>query len=120
MKALTKGEEQVMEAIWKKGAGFLKDIIEALPDPKPHSNTVATVIKILIEKKYVVYEAQGRNYLYKPIITREEYAKKSIANVMKNFFGGSPANIVSHFLKEKKITVKEMEDILKQIKSSKK
>lgn len=120
MKSLTKAEEQIMEAIWKKGSGFLKDIIEALPAPRPHPNTVATVIKILVEKKYVTYEAQGRNYLYKGLISRDEYAKKSITNIMKNFFDDSPANIVSHFIKENKMTVKEMEDLLKKIKSSKK
>lgn len=120
MKSLTRAEEQIMEAVWKINTGFLKDIIEALPEPRPHSNTVATIVKILVEKEYVTYEPQGRNNLYKVKILREDYAKKSISSLMKNYFDGSPANIVSHFIKDNKLSVKELENLLKQIKSSKK
>ncbi len=120
MKALTKAEEQVMEAIWKIGKGFLKDVLEALPFPKPHPNTVATIIRILIDKDYVAFEQQGRNNLYSVKISRAQYAKRSITNVVKNYFEGSPVNVVSHFIDDKKISVKELETLLKQIKSSQK
>lgn len=120
MKSLTKAEEQIMEAIWKIKQGFLKDVVEALPAPRPHPNTVATIIKILIEKEYVSYEQQGRNNLYKMKIAREQYAKKSISNLTRAYFGGSSVNIVSHLINDNKISVKELEALLKQIKSSKK
>jgi len=63
MKSLTKAEEQVMQVLWTLEQGFLKDIMEAMPEPKPHPNTVSTILKILVEKKFVSYEVQGRNNL---------------------------------------------------------
>ena len=120
MKSLTKAEEQVMEAVWSIQQGFLKDVVEALPAPAPHSNTVATIIKILIEKGYVTFEQQGRNNLYKAKVSREQYAKRSFAKLMKAYFDGSPANVVSHLISDHKMSIRELEDLLKQIKSSRK
>ena len=70
MKSLTKAEEQVMQILWKLKQGFLKDIVEHSHDPKPHSNTVATLLKILVEKGFVEYEVQGRNNIYRPRINK--------------------------------------------------
>lgn len=120
MKTLTKAEEQIMEALWTIQQGFLKDIVEALPPPVPHSNTVATIIKILIEKGYVGFEQQGRNNLYKIKVSREDYARRSFTKLMKTYFGGSPSNVVSHLVNDHKMSIKELEALLKQIKSSKK
>ena len=120
MKSLTRAEEQIMEAIWKIEQGFLKDVVQALRNQRPHSNTVATLIRILIEKGYISYEQLGRNNLYKVKITREQYAKKSVSNLMSAYFGGSPINIVSHLINDHKISVPELEDLLKKIKSSRK
>ena len=118
-KQLTKAEEQVMQSLWKSGKGFLKDIIEGMPEPKPHSNTVATILKILIEKGYVDFELQGRNNLYRPRINKADYGKKSISQLLKGYFEGSPAKLVSQFVNDKKISQQELEALLEQIKSSK-
>ena len=53
MKILTKAEEQVMQAIWKIKEGFIRDVLEAMPSPKPHQNTVSTILKILVDKEFV-------------------------------------------------------------------
>ncbi len=119
-KSLTKSEEQVMQVLWKIEQGFLKDILELMPEPKPHSNTIATLLKILIEKSFVTYEVQGRNNLYRPATTKEEYGKKSIQQLVKGYFEGSPAKLVSHFLSDNKLSRQELEDLLAQINSSKK
>jgi len=119
MKPLTKAEEQVMLVLWKLGKGFLKDITDASSEPKPHPNTVATILKILIEKNFVEYEVQGRNNLYKPKINKTEYGKKTISQVVKGYFEGSPAKLVSQFVSDNKISLQEMEELLYQIKSSK-
>jgi len=118
-KQLTKAEEQVMMVLWKLGKGFLKDIIDATPEPKPHSNTTATILKILIEKGYVDYQVQGRNNFYKPKIAKSDYAKKSINQLVKSYFEGSPAKLVSQFVTENKLSHQELEELLKQIESSK-
>jgi BlaI family penicillinase repressor len=118
-KTLTKSEEHVMQVLWKLGNGFLKDILDATPEPKPHSNTVATMLRILIEKGFVEYEVQGRNNLYKPKITKSDYGKKSINQLVKGYFEGSPAKLVSQFVSDNKLSQLELEELLKQIKSSK-
>ena len=119
VKHLTKAEEQVMQVLWKLGKGFLKEIIDSTPDPKPHSNTIATILKILVEKGFVDYEVQGRNNLYRPKINKTEYGKKSISQLVKGYFEGSPAKLVSQFVSDNKISLAELEELLQQIKSSK-
>ena len=119
MKSLTKAEEQVMQVLWKLGQGFLKDVVEAMPEPRPHSNTVATMLKILVEKGFVEYEVQGRNNVYRPSVTKAEYGKKSMNQLVKGYFEGSPAKLVSQFVSDNKLSLEELEDLMKQIKSSK-
>ena len=120
MKNLTKTEEQVMQVLWKLQQGFLKDILENSPEPKPHSNTIATILKILVEKGFVAYETQGRNNLYKPRVSKSEYGRKSINQVVKGYFEGSPAKLVSQFVNDNKLSLEELETLLQQIKSFKK
>src|ERR1700743_2269243 len=118
-KPLTKAEEQVMLVLWKLGKGFLKDIIDQTPEPKPHSNTIATLLKILVEKGYVQYEVQGRNNCYRPRITKAEYGKKSAQQLVKGYFEGSPVKLVSQFVSDNKLSLQELEELLQQIRSSK-
>lgn len=119
MKNLTKAEEQLMQILWKINQGFLKDIVDNSPEPKPHSNTVATILKILIEKGFVKYLVQGRNNLYTPRVSKEEYGKKTMNQLVKGYFENSPAKLVSQFVSDNKLSVKELEALLLQIKSSK-
>jgi predicted transcriptional regulator len=119
MKTLTKAEEQVMLVVWELGQGFLKDIMENIPEPKPHSNTTATLLKILIEKGFVTYEVQGRNNLYKPGISKAEYGRKSTNLLVKGYFEGSPAKLVSQFVADNKLSQEELETLLQQIKNAK-
>jgi BlaI family penicillinase repressor len=119
MKTLTKAEEQVMLVVWEQKHGFLKDIMEAIPEPKPHSNTVATLLKILVEKGFVDYEVQGRNNLYKPRISKAEYGRKSINVLVKGYFEGSAAKLVSQFVTDNKLSQEELENLLLQIKNAK-
>ena len=120
MKQLTRAEEQVMLVLWQLQQGFLKEILENSPEPVPHPNTIATILKILVEKGFVEYEVRGRNNLYRPKISKESYGKKSLNQMVKGYFEGSPAKLVSQFVSEKKISMEELEALLEQIKSSKK
>ncbi len=117
MKTLTKAEEQVMQALWKIEKGFLKDIVEAMPSPKPHSNTVATLLKILIEKKFVGTETFGRMNEYHPLISRQAYSKNTLSTVVKGYFGGSFSKAVSFLIEENKLSVEDLELLLKQLKN---
>ncbi len=118
-KSLTKAEEQLMHVLWKLGKGFLKEIIESTPEPKPHPNTIATILKILVEKGFVEYSVHGRNNLYKPLIGRTEYGKKSANQLLKGYFEGSPARLVSHFISDHKLSEADLEQLLQQIQSAK-
>ncbi len=119
MKSLTKAEEQVMQILWLLKQGFLKDVLDKMPEPKPHSNTVATILKILIDKGFVSFEVMGRNNLYKPAVSKAEYGKKSINQLVKGYFENSPAKLLSHFVNENKLSKEDLEALLEQIKNAK-
>lgn len=119
MKTLTKAEEQLMQVLWKLGKGFLKDIVDAIPEPRPHANTVATILKILVDKGFVGYEVQGRYNLYQPRISKSEYGKKSINQLIKGYFEGSPSKLISQFVSDNKLSLQELEELLQQIRSAK-
>lgn len=116
MKQLTKAEEQVMQVLWKLEKAFLREIVEAMPAPKPHQNTVATLLKILAEKEIVGIEVLGRQHRYFPLISKTAYSGKSIRQLARNYFEGSYSNVVSYLVKENNISIEELESLLKQIK----
>lgn len=120
MKTLTKAEEQIMQALWKIGRGFIRDILEALPIPKPHQNTASTILKILIEKEFVAVNIIGRNHEYYPLVPREAYSKGSMKNLVKSYFNGSFSNAVSFMVKENNLSLEELELLLKELKKDRK
>jgi BlaI family penicillinase repressor len=119
VKSLTKAEEQVMQVLWKLEKAYLKDILDAMPEPKPHSNTVSTVIKILIEKGYVDHEVHGRVHCYTPKVSKEEYSGSSIRNLVEGYFEGSFADVVSFMIQQKELKVADLELLLKEMKNKK-
>lgn len=119
MKELTKAEDQVMQILWKIEKGFVKDIIEKMPEPKPAYNTVSTIVRILETKGFVDHKAYGKTHEYFPLIQREKYTKFYLNNLIKGYFNGSFQNLVSFFAKENKMDVQEMEKILEEIKKQK-
>ncbi|MEO7984668.1 MAG: BlaI/MecI/CopY family transcriptional regulator [Bacteroidota bacterium] len=116
MKPLTKAEEQIMQVLWTLGKAFLRELVEGMPNPRPHQNTVATLLKILVEKEFVAVEVLGRQHRYSPLISKQDYSGKSIKQLAKNYFEGSFSNVVSYLVKENNISVEELELLLKQIK----
>jgi len=116
MKVLTKAEEQVMQVLWKLEKGFLREIIDAMPAPKPHQNTVATLLKILVDKEFVSITVLGRQHMYSPLVGKEEYSKRTMKQIVKGYFEGSFSNVVSFMVKENNISIEELESLLAQIK----
>lgn len=116
MKTLTKAEEQVMIVLWKMGGGLLMEIVKQMPEPVPHKNTVATILKILVEKEFVAIENIGRIHKYLPLVSKEMYSKSTLTNVAKGYFDGSFSNVVSFLVDEKKLSVQDLELLLKQLK----
>src|SRR6266496_54400 len=116
MKTLTKAEEQVMQVLWKLEKAFLRDIVDAMPNPKPHQNTVATILKILMDKEFVDVTLLGRHHEYYPLIAKDEYSKRTMKQIVKGYFEGSFSNVVSFLVKENNISIEELEALLQQIK----
>src|SRR5688572_14902630 len=109
MKRLTKAEEQIMMVLWEHGSGLLMELVEAMPEPKPHKNTVATILKILVEKAFVRIEAVGRYHRYHPAITKEAYSTGTLTGIVKDYFEGSFSSAVSLMVEKKKLSVADLE-----------
>eukprot|EP00388_Colpodella_angusta_P013201 GDKJ01033167.1.p1 GENE.GDKJ01033167.1~~GDKJ01033167.1.p1 ORF type:complete len:127 (+),score=5.58 GDKJ01033167.1:144-524(+) len=117
-KTLTKAEEEIMQALWQLDKAFVKDIVDLLPAPKPHYNTVSTIIKILCDKGFVGFESFGKSNRYYPLVQKDEYSKKTMNQFVSKYFNGSFAGMLSFFAQEKDITVQDLESILKELKES--
>ena len=119
-KSLTKAEEQIMQSLWKLKKDFLRDIIDSLPPPKPHQNTVATILKILVDKGFAGKSVIGRTHEYYPLISKENYSRSSIGQLVKRFFEGSFTDAVSFMVKEKSLSIEDLELLVKELKKNKK
>ena len=113
MRELTRAEEEVMQILWKIKRGFVKDILEHFDEPKPAYNTVSTIVRILQDKGFVSHKAYGRTHQYYPLVTKDDYSKMHLTTFVKDYFSDSFKKMVSFFAREKGITVKEMEEIMK-------
>lgn len=120
MNELTKVEEQVMNIIWKLGRGFVKDFIAEMPEPKPPYNTISSVVRILERKGFVDHKAYGKTHEYFPIISKDAYRKFASGNLLKKYFSGSVSNFLSFFAEEEELDLKELSEIITQLKSNKK
>lgn len=116
MKELTKAEEQVMQFLWELGKGFIKDIADKFPDPKPANTTISTVVKILENKGFVSHNVYGKIHEYFPVISKEDYTRALMGNVVKNYFSNSYHKMVSFFARDKEITIKDMEEMMSILK----
>lgn len=119
MKDLTRAEEQVMRILWKLDKAFVKEIIAEFPDPKPAYNTVSTIVRILEEKGFVAHKAYGKSHQYFSAVRKDEYQKYAADSLMNKYFDSSHKKLISFFVKEKELSVSDLEDILQSIKNDK-
>jgi predicted transcriptional regulator len=111
MKEFTRAEEKIMQILWKIEKGFVKDIIERLPNPKPAYNTVSTIVRVLEKKGFVSYTAYGKTHEYFPIISRNEYKKNFLKSFIKRYFSNSFQEMVSFFASDRDIDLEELEEM---------
>lgn len=100
MKKLTRAEEQVMQCLWKIEKGFVKDIIEQFPEPKPAYTTVTTIIRILADKGFIKYSTYGKANEYYPAISKSEYTRTRISGVIRNYFSNSSRKFTLFFARD--------------------
>src|SRR5699024_10013170 len=103
---------------WQIEKGFTREIIALLPNPKPHYNTVSTVLKVLHEKGYVKVENIGKSNFYTPLIDKNTYRKKSMNQYVHQYFSGSYSGMISFFAKEDNISIQDLEAILSELKNA--
>lgn len=115
IKDLTRAEEQIMQIIWQIEKGFVKDVIDLLPLPKPAYNTVSTIIRILETKGFVAHYAFGKSHQYYALISKEDYKRYATEKLMGGYFENSVESMFSFFVKEEKIDLDDVDEILKMI-----
>lgn len=115
MVTLTRAEEKIMKILWGIGEGFIKDIIEQYPDPKPPYNSVSTIVRVLVQKEIVGYTAFGNSHRYHPLISKEEYSRGQLSRLVKDYYNNSLAEVVSYFSESKKLNERELDDALKML-----
>lgn len=123
LKELTKAEEQIMQILWQLKEGIVKDILEQMPEPKPAYNTVSTVVRVLEGKGFIDHKAYGNSHVYFPLISEADYKKFSIDKLMTNYFDNSYKSLVSFIADEKKLGIKELDELsalIEKLKSEKK
>jgi predicted transcriptional regulator len=110
---LTKAEEQVMQILWELGEAVVKDLMEHFEEPKPAYTTVATVLRVLEKKGFVSFRKVGNTYLYSPVVSKVEYTRFQVSNLLTNYFNGSFPKMATFFAKENDISIADLENILK-------
>jgi BlaI family penicillinase repressor len=119
MQKLAKREEQIMQACWQLENAFIKEIIQEMPDPKPHYNTIATMVKILEDKGFLGHEIIGNVFRYYPVISKDTYQKHAMKDIVSQYFDNSYPSMLAFFAKEQKISADELNEIVNLIKSQK-
>ncbi len=109
-----------MQVLWKLGKGFVKDILEEMPEPKPAYNTVSTIVRILETKGFVTHKAYGKTHEYIPLVSREKYTRFYLNNMVRGYFNGSITSLVSFFAKENSLKTNELEQLMKKLEELKK
>lgn len=118
MQKLTRAEEQLMQVLWNLEKAFLKDLMGAIPEPKPSQSTVSTVLRILESKGFVAHKAYGKSYEYFPLVEKDAYAKAFFQQFLGNYFNGSFKQLLSFFSREGDLKLSELDELLKQLKQS--
>ncbi len=119
MKKLAPREEQIMHVLWEIGPSFIKDIIEKLPEPKPHYNSVSTMVRILETKGFIGHTEFGKSHQYHAILPKEEYQSNAVNDMLGKYFNNSFSEMIAYFAKKEKIDEAELNNIVEMIKNKK-
>ncbi len=119
MTTLTKAEEKIMKILWGIKEGFIKDIIDQYPDPKPPYNSVSTIVRVLVQKEIVGFKAFGKSHQYHPLISKEEYSKGQLSRLVSDYYNNSLKQVVNFFSESKQLDQEELDEVMKMLKDLK-
>lgn len=115
-KSLTKAEEEIMKLVWQLERCTVSNIIDEMPAPRPPHSSVSSIVRILERKGFVSHKAYGRTYEYFPTVTRDEYSRKSLLALLREYFDGSAPQLVSFLVEEEETSVEELQELIKKLK----
>lgn len=104
-----------MELLWKNGPMFVNDMLEFYADPRPHFNTVSTYVRSLEKKGYVSHIAYGPTHQYFALISRDDFKKKTLGQVVSKYFNNSYLGVVSSLVKEEEISLDELKELIREV-----
>ncbi len=108
---LSKSEEELMNHLWQLKKGFMKDLLQAYPEPKPATTTVATLLKRMTDKGFIGYKLLGNAREYFPLVEKKDYFSKHLNGLIKKFFDNSASQFASFFTQETNLSKEELEDL---------
>lgn len=115
MKGLTAKEEEIMGFFWEKGPLFVKELLAFYSDPKPHFNTLSTIVRGLEEKGYLSHVAFGNTYRYFAVVSNEEFRSRTLKGVISKYFNNSYLSAVSSLVKKEEISVDELKQLIQEV-----
>lgn len=115
MSTLTKAEERIMKILWKIEKGFINDILEHFPEPKPPYNSVSTIVRVLVKKEIVSFKKYGNTYEYFPLISKEDYRKSQMGRLLKDYYNNSLKQVVNFFSENKDIDIDEVNEVMQML-----
>lgn len=115
MERLTRREEELMHCFWAHGPLFVRELVELAPEPKPHFNTLSTMVRALEAKGYVGHRTFGNTYQYYPQVSEAEFSRRTLGGVIDRYFGRSYLGAVSALVEEEKISLGELRSLIDRI-----
>ena len=115
MEKLTQKEEELMRHFWAHGPLFVREVVALWPEPRPHFNTVSTIVRTLEAKGYLSHTAFGATYQYYPVVSEEEFSRQTLGGVIRKYFENSYMGAVSALVEEEKISVDELRELIERI-----
>ena len=115
MKSLTSKEEEVMDFFWEKGPLFVKELLEFYDEPKPHFNTLSTIVLTLEEKGFVAHKAFGNTYQYYATVSEDEFRDSTLKGVISKYFNNSYLGVVSSLVKQEEVSLDELKRLIKEV-----
>ncbi|MBU2915761.1 MULTISPECIES: BlaI/MecI/CopY family transcriptional regulator [Reichenbachiella] len=115
MTTLTKAEEKIMKILWGIEKGFIKDIIDEYPNPKPPYNSVSTIVRVLVQKEIVGFTAYGNSHQYHPLISKEDYSKGQMSRLVSDYYNNSLSKVLSFFSESKQLDEKELDEAMRML-----
>lgn len=119
MEKLTPREEELMRCFWERGPLFVREIVDMSPEPKPHFNTISTMVRALEAKGYVAHKSFGSTYQYYPLVDEEAFSRRTLGGVIDRYFKRSSLGAVSALVEEERLSVAELRELIDRIENQK-